>query len=258
MNTEFAKIETLISQLDSVDRAAPVLSSLSWSFAMSIGQSIARLERVWDEEDPTYGNMDTERRVEAQTRLERRIEDMSLLLSWAWRGAIPDYAPSGADVADRIIVNDMPTKDYAEETIEALAEEMDATIAEVKQALAANDQRMARDAECQAIAARNAREAIVTAVDQCLGDQRQVDDYIDINAAIRIVDRVADKAAQYAEQALANALRQRRARRRTQANAERRLLLDIERQADDLLDRLETERNAASSEQELEPQRQTA
>lgn len=248
---EFGKIEALISDLETIDRADSVLASLAWSFAMSIGQTMVRLTRVYDEDDPTYARLTHDQKEETTRRLEGRIDDYKALLAWAARGANPDFAPTGQDVVERITELGA-TQTVEESTIEEIAAEMGATVADVKRAQARNAERMKIEATLQAEAAKAQVDVVRAAIDNTIGMYLSPMEVINIYDGIRIVDRIAQKAADYAENALAQALRQSRARRRAGLNAERRLLVAIEEKADDLLDRFERDAQAARDAAEAE------
>ena len=237
MEQQFGNIETLIGQLNDLDRAQSLCASLSWSFAMSIGQITARLLR----EDFTD--------EEAIQRLEQRREEISDLLAWSVRQANPDYIPSPADVVQRL--QEGQTQTFSnEDMIELLVDQLGVSKDDVRRAEARNVERAAKEASLQAESARANDTAVMEAVRSAMHSYPGDLEVINQVDAIKITDRIADKAADYADNVLANALRQKRERRRKSLVAEYQLLKDIERQADELLDRLQHERDAVASDDE--------
>jgi len=166
------------------------------------------------------------------------------------RGANPEFVPTGAEVASRITDGDVGGVIGEVVDDEQVADEMDATVEEVRKARQLNEERQQAEARQQAETAKNYSDEIAARVDNAVHRLPGPIEHVDQRDAIAIAERIADEAAKYAENLLAAAMRQRRQRRRAQLNAERRLLLDIERQADAILDHLERERDAARSDQE--------
>ena len=256
MNCEFGRIERLIEDLGAIDRAAPLMASLSWSFAMSVGQITARLLRYGDEDaGGTEGNKPSDDRADEIRRLENRRDELGELLGWAVRQSNPDYVPSASDVVSRIQDGQVQPAAMSEEVTAMLCEELGVSKRELAEARQRNEEYAREEAIKQAAVARAYENEIVAAVNAYLASGPQIVDQLNQVDAIRITDRIAQKSADYAERVLGGALRQRRQRRRDERLAEYRLLRDIESRAEDLLDQLNHERDAAASDQELEPQR---
>ena len=252
MNTDFHHIEQLLSQFDQVDNSAAIYSSLCWSFAMSAGQTIVRLNRVWDTEDPMYKHFSTARKEETTRNLEQRLERIGDLVAYFARGGSSEWLPTGAEVV-ALMQNEFSDRDRVpdHQTIEALCEELGTTQNEVRAALKKNNERYAQETRIQLSLAKQLGAEIERAIDSFLHDLRDPPNTINQHDAIRITDKIADKAAKYAANRLASALRQTRQRRRDALNADRRLLADIEGRADELLTRLERERDGAFMDAEL-------
>lgn len=249
MNTDFGSIELLVSQLDDLDRASPIMASLSWSFAMRIGHLVARLHRVFDEDDAQYASLSYDAKADLVRSLEARIEAQGDLLAWATRQATPGYTPTGIDVASRLEDGGRTPHAPGSQSMAALAEELGVSVAEITAAQAINDEKMRQNAALQAMSARHQRADIITTVDRFLGSYELIES-VTLHDAIHIVERIAAKCSAYAQNLLAMAIRQTRQNRRTEFNAMRRLLLDIEGQADQLLARFRHARDASVSDQE--------
>ena len=249
MNTDFSSIELLVSQLEDIDRASPMMASLSWSFAMSIGQLVARIHRVFDPDDAQYAKLSYDAKADLVRTLEARLEAQGDLMAWAARQATPGYTPTGEDVASRLAEGSQATEALSSQSVAELAEELGVSITEIVEAQAINDAKMKQNADLQALCARNRRAEIVTTVDRFLGSYELIE-AVNIHDAIRIVEKIAGKCSVYAQNLLAMAIHQTRQNRRTEFNAQRRLLLDIEAQADTLLLRFKHARDASASDQE--------
>jgi hypothetical protein len=246
MNTDFRHIEELLSRFDQVDTSAAIYSSLCWSFAMSAAQTIVRLNRVWDTQDPMYQHYSNERRAETTRVLEQRLAQFGELVSYFAQGGDEAWLPSGALVVG-LLQKEIGYHDHLpeQETIEALCAELGATEPEVRAALKHNNERYARETRIQLDLAKQLAGEIERTIDGFLTASHDLPAAISQNDAIRITDKIADKASKYAANRLASALRQTRRRRRDALNADRRLLTDIEDQADQLLTRLQRERDGA-------------
>lgn len=246
MNTDFRHIEQLLGRFDQVDNSAAIYSSLCWSFAMSAAQTIVRLNRVWDTQDPMYKHFSNERRAETTRVLEQRLAQFGELIGYFARGGDEAWLPTGAQVV-ALMQKEIGHHDHLpdHETIEALCEELKATEAEVRAALKHNSERYTQETRIQLNLAKQLGAEIERTIDGFLHELHDLPAAISQNDAIRITDKIADKASKYAANRLASALRQTRRRRRDALNADRRLLTDIEDQADELLTRLQRERDGA-------------
>lgn len=240
MRIAIEAIEALLTRMDEMERKEAVMSSIAWSFAMSMGQTMARQERIFNDDDPTYGNWSHDRRAETNKRLEGRLEAYAAIVGWAAAQANPDFLPSGQEVLSRILSSDAPPQAVGSDDVQALAEEMGLSELEIKQLLAHNKERYKAEQSVQAEAAKLHGSRIWLTVDRALENVEGFDT-IDAFDAIRIVERIADKAADYAFNAAASAIRQRRAKRRNTLNSEARQFRDIESQADNLMDRYRQE-----------------
>lgn len=246
MNTEFHHIEKLLNRFDQVDNSAAIYSSLCWSFAMSAAQTIIRLHRVWDAEDPMYGHFSSDRKAETTRRLEESLDRFGSLVNYFARGGLEDWLPTGAGVV-ALMQGEMSDRDLVPDhaTMEALCEELDATESEVRAALRKNNERYQQETRLQFSLVEQLSAEIERTIDAFVNDLQATPATIDQRDAIRITDKIAEKASQYAANRLAAALRQTRRGRRDALNADRRLLIDIEGEADALLSRLEHERDGA-------------
>ena len=251
MNTNIEAIELLVTKFEELDRKSAVMSSIAWTFAMSLGQSIVRQERVFMEDDPTYGGWTYDRKVEATERLDRRIADYVSLIGWAAAQTNGEYTPDGQAVYDRVSSSQAPDTPANTEDVGLLAKEMGLTEAEIQQMLNYNSERQKAEQLVQSEAAKNFKDRIITAVDLALKSSESFE-VIDAYDAIRIVNRLADKAADYAFRAGADACRQRRAKRRNDLNAQARMFRDLETQCDKLLTTLEREAENITEESPIE------
>jgi hypothetical protein len=245
MNAYFSDLESLLDRFDQVDNSGAVQASLAWSFAVSAAQTMVRLARLGNEDDPFYSKLEADKLEETARRLEQRLDNYGELIALFAKEANPEWMPTGKLVAELIQKELTTDRTPDSDTIEALAAEMDAGVDDVKAAIKKNEERFAKETQLQIDMAKNMADSIEKTVDAFISNCYDTPVVINQNDAIRIADKIAAKAATYAANRLAAAIRQPRKRRRDALNADRRLLLDIENDADKLLTRLEHERDAA-------------
>lgn len=234
MQTRIEDVEVLLERFEELDRKEAVMSSIAWSFAMSAGQTILRLNRVWNDDDPTYGEWDHNRRADKTQDLEHTLERYCGVIGWAAAQANPEFCPTGQDVVQRLKTG-MQQQEMGKDVLEELAAEFGVSLLEIKQAMAQNQQRFANEQDAQKLAAELFEREVVMKIDAALSDTAPMA-HFDTGDARRICERLADKAADYASSALSRAVMQRRARRRQALNAEVRLFRKLEEACDTLLD----------------------
>lgn len=237
-----SSIEGVLSQLDEAGAVGPVMASVSWSFAMSLAQNQAAAIRLDNDDDPDTLRLNADQRNDRRDSLEQRRQQISSTLSWAVSYASPDYVPTGADVAQRIVDNDPGS--YAGEsdaTIAETAEALAMSIDDVKQAAEADRLKQQENRRLQQSAIQSHIDDIAREVDRAVGNHCVQDFQLTDRDAERILERIAEKAETYEQNRVTQALKTRRRRRLAQFAAERQLLQGVMDAADQLIDRIQTE-----------------
>lgn len=251
MKIQIEEIELLIERMDEIGRKGPLMSSISWMFAMSIGRAVVQLRRVHDPEDERYSNWTDEQKAAEIRLIEGRIYGFQELLGWASSQGSRDYLPSGADVAARL--SEPMERPQGSVSIADLASEFDITEEEATAMRRRNAERFSKEADLSAMAAKLAVAEIEREVDSAIGEGTVISE-VDVQTCLRLVERIAEKAAGYAQTVLDLADRTNRTRRRATLNAEHRLLRKLEEDADKLLDRYTALRDSTTDDSPIEAQ----
>jgi hypothetical protein len=254
---DIANVDTLIEDLSTVDASVDglggvgvvgsVTASLAWSFAMSLAQTETALARVHDANDPRYGRLSADEAAERLQTLDARADELADVLSWACSYAHPDFVPSGADVAARI-VESQGSPQTSEMDIQAAADAMGVSAEEAKAAAQADAQRREADQKLQQRAAQVHQAAIADRVQRAIDSHCPAQLMIDPRDAVRLFERIASKCETYEQNRVSQAFRTRRARRIQQLAAERRLLADVMNKADDAASRVDLNEDAKAAE----------
>lgn len=252
MNNNLEKIELVVEKLDQIEGATgAVFASMAWSYAASLTGAFAQDIRLDDPQDPVYGRLTEEERLERHRQVESRITRMSEVLAWAASLAATDYAPTGEAVVERML-SDQQAPETDEALIATIAESMGVTLEEAREGARLNEQRLAEQRELQKKAIASDRTRIQLAIQSAIDAPVDPGWELEDQDAVRILERIAEKCEQYERNRLQRAFTTRRAKVIKQLAAERMLLADIMNEADELAERIQRQLDAQGVEMEHE------
>lgn len=250
-----SKIEGIVETLNMVPFVTSgIMSTLAFGRAMSLVSTRITLDRLWDESDPAFANLDDERRQELSDSLQQRLSDTTDLLSWLSAFVNREYVPSGERVVDIVIANQErdAVAETPEEEIEAHAKLFDLTIEQARRDIAnAPNAFRERQAAAAEIAQRD-RDQLIKMIDNAV--LSDAPEHLDVNAyaARTLADKIAGRLEYedpHGREQFHGPIAKRRyqaartMRQRTKSNlgAEVKLLTDVINQCDKLLDEAELE-----------------
>lgn len=249
MNVE--KIELLISKLEEIGTGGAAMASVTWSYAMSLVNHMARMERIHNEDDPEFSRLSNEQRIDRQTQMEKRAEVIQDIIAWAASNANPDFVPDGDDVVNLALSGDVTAANVDPDRVAQLAQIMDIDEANASTIINASEAHLAEVRVINRRMAEMKRSQFASAINRAITGYVHDDFDLDLRDAARIAERIAEKSEQYEQKRLERAAFTRRARRLAQLGAERRLLAEVMDEADELAAEWQSELERQTTNQEV-------
>lgn len=242
-NIDISRIEKVLEVVTEAEATGAIMTSLTWSYAMSLLATEAALRRVHNPDDPRYGRLTDQQREEVQANLEARHATCLDLIQWFYPQTSEEIRPE----PEAIIARFMDTGDERKpdhDDIKELALLFDRTIKQVQASVERNAKRDFAERQVQIQAVQESADTLTKVLARAFtGQSTPVE--IPTRDAIRILDKIAEKCDEYAERRLDRGERTRRTRKRQELAAEARLLEAAVEAADELGGRLQKELDAS-------------